>query len=95
MEALPIGDIIVSHLCGPFNTKAIPKRRHRQLAQVITCQLQGTLAANPGLRIVREGREAVHLLEHTQEELRGLDSLEAAEVLTQGVLIILSCQVPP
>jgi hypothetical protein len=66
---------------GPFNAETIPKRRHRQATQVVTRQFQRALAAYPGLGIVRERREAVHLLEHTQKELRGPDILEAAEVL--------------
>ena len=71
----------MGHLHRPLDTEAFAQRGHRQLAEVVTGQLQGAFAANPGLGIVREGRKPVQLLKNAQEDLGGLDTLEAAEVL--------------
>ncbi len=81
LEASLVWDIIVNHIQGPIKAKAVAERSHRQLANVVASQLQGALAPDPGLGIVREGRKAVQFLKNTQENLGALNALEAAEVL--------------
>jgi hypothetical protein len=72
----------VGYFQGPFDAEAIPKRSHRQLADVVTSQFQRALAAYVGLSIGGEGWETTHLLKNTQEDLGGLDALKATEALT-------------
>jgi hypothetical protein len=71
----------MGQLHGPLDAESTAKRSHRQLADVVTGQLQGALAPNSGLGIVRERRQAIQFLKNTQENLGALDTLEAAEVL--------------
>jgi hypothetical protein len=77
---------MVGHLHGPLDTEAVTEDSQRQLAEIVASQLQGALASDPGLGVIRKGCQAVHLLEHTQEDLRCLDAFKAAEILAQGVL---------
>ena len=68
-------------LYRPDNAEAGAEGRHGQLADVVAGQLQRALAADAGLGILREGREAIELLKDGQVTLRIGDGLEAAEVL--------------
>ena len=81
MGASPIGDNMLGRVHRPLRAETIAQRRHRQVADVVTGQLQGALAADPGLGIVRERRQAIQFLKYAQEKLGGVDTLEAAEGL--------------
>ncbi len=52
MVASPTGDIILGRLHGSLNVEFIARRSHRQLADVVTGQLQGARVPNPRLGIV-------------------------------------------
>ena len=71
--------MVLSHLQGPGNGKAGAEGSHRHPADVIAGQLRRTLALNPGPSTLREGAEAIDLLEDTREELGALDGVEATE----------------
>ena len=66
---------------GPHDAQASAEGRHGQVGHVVAGQLQRRLATDSGLGILREGCEAVDLLEDGQVALRIGDGLEAAEVL--------------
>jgi hypothetical protein len=76
-----VWDKVVINLQGPGQAPTSAEGSHGHLADVVASQLQRALGPNPGLGILRERREAVHLLEDPREELGGLDGVEAAEVL--------------
>ena len=65
----------------PDHAQAGAEGRHGQAGDIVAGQLQGRLAANPGLGVLREGREAVDLLEDGQVTLGIGHGLEATEVL--------------
>jgi len=50
----PIWDIILRHLHGPLNARAVAERRHRQLAEIVDSQLQGGLAPDAGSGVIRK-----------------------------------------
>jgi hypothetical protein len=72
-------------LYRPQDAEAGADGRHRQLADGVARQLQQALAADGGLSILRERREAVELLKDGQVTLRIGDGLEATEVLVMLV----------
>ena len=79
-QASPIWDISLPPFDGPLDAEAIPKRRDRQVADVVASELKRALAPNGGLGVVGERGKAVYLLKDAQVHLRGFDTLEAAEV---------------
>jgi signal transduction histidine kinase len=64
-----VWDKVLMNLQGPGQAPTGAEGSHGHLADVVASQLQRALVPNPGLGILRERREAVHLLEDPQEEL--------------------------
>ena len=71
----------LADLQWPEDAEAGAESGHGQLADVIASQLQRALAAQPGLGILREGCQAIDLLEDGEVSVGRLERLEAAEGL--------------
>jgi hypothetical protein len=55
----------MGHLRGPLDAETVAKGGGGKLAEFIARELQGALASNSRLGIVRERGKAVHLLKNT------------------------------
>ena len=74
----------MSDLAGlqrPEDAESSAEGGHGQLADVIASQLQGALAAQPGLGILREGCQAIDLFEDGEVSVGRLERLKATEGL--------------
>ena len=69
------------NLLGQVDAEAGTNRSHGQMRDIIASELQGGLAADARLGILRERSEAVDFFKDAQIALGAFDGFEATEVL--------------